>query len=97
MLRKSTDKPPFKLLFGYKPRKLDKFPIELLPTLDEYSFSELLREIARNNVLKAAQDIVKSAFDKCHCVAHKYSVGDVVVVKRLGLARNLKFVTEDPF
>lgn len=79
---KSTGKPPFELLFGFKPSKLDNFPRELLPTSDEYASPKLLQDEARSNVLKA-QEIMKSTFDKRHCVAHKYSVGDVVVVKRL--------------
>lgn len=79
---KSTGKAPFELLFGYKPRKLDNFPNDLLPTSEEYASPEVLQEEARNNIMKA-QEVMKSAYDKHHCVAHKYSVGDVVVVKRL--------------
>ena len=78
---KSTGKSPFEALFGFVPEITNDFPAELLPESD-YVDPKTVQEEVRGAITRS-QAKMKEYYDKRHCPAIKYDVGDVVLVKRL--------------
>ena len=82
-VNKTTSKTPFELLHGYIPRFHDGALRELTDESENIQWKqpEDLQREAREKIV-AQQEVMKSAYDKKHHGGVKFSVGEIVVMKR---------------
>src|SRR5690606_9252130 len=82
---KSTGKSPFFVLYGFLPEHPGNSSVEELVEKNNEnpvkSLEELRKEV--NVEIEKSRKVFKRNFEKRHVAVHNYSVGDVVVVRRL--------------
>uniref|UniRef100_A0ABD2X0D7 Uncharacterized protein n=1 Tax=Trichogramma kaykai TaxID=54128 RepID=A0ABD2X0D7_9HYME len=78
---KATGKTPFEALYGYLPRFEDANTREITKHCETYTVPTEIQKEIRNNICEA-QKTYKKQFDAKRFKGVKYSIGDIVFIKR---------------